>query len=264
MAEKHRAAGSKTLAKGLMLLEEVAGAEGSEGSTLTEISGRLGWNVSTTYRLLATLQEYRYVQRDPVTERYRLGARTLELSARFLSGIELRSQASPFLNALMLQSGFATHLVIYEERTGDVVYIDKVDAPQAVRMYTYIGIRFPANTTAAGKAILAYLPEERVERFVARGLRKRTANSISSVAALRRDLSVIRELGYASDKEENVETIHCVAAPVFDHRGEVIASISVSASTAQLPVEDFADLGSMVKEAAGRISASIGYQGSDL
>jgi len=258
----NRDVASKTLAKGLALLESVALAQEQGGATLTEISSRLGWNVSTTYRLLMTLLDCRYIERDPLTERYRLGAKPLELAAAFLRGLELRTQASPHLNELMLKTGLTTHLVILEEDSGDVVYIDKVDGPQLVRMYTYVGIRFPANCTASGKAILAHLSNERIERLIARGLRGRTAHSISSPVKLRRELARIRELGYATDKEENVEAINCVAGPVFDHTGAVIGAVSLSGSVSHIAIEEFPDYGAMVKATATAVSSSMGYRSS--
>jgi IclR family KDG regulon transcriptional repressor len=253
---------SKTLIKGLKLLEAIAEDQqnGKTNLTLNGVAKRLGWNVTTTFRLLSTLQEQGYIERDPVDESYRLGIKNLELGGAFLRGLDLRSKASMFLNELMLKTKLAVHLAIFEEETGDVVYVDKVDSPQSVRMYTYIGIRFPANCTAAGKAILAFLPEEKLEKFIAQGLRTRTSISISSPIRLQKELIRIRELGFSTDKEENAEAIHCVAAPIFDYRSKVIASVSLSGSTPQLPVEDFDDYGRLVKAVTLRISEAMGFR----
>lgn len=251
----------KSLIKGFILLETVAEHQPSAGVRLTELSKHLGWNITTTYRLLTTLQECGYIKRDPVTGRYQLGVKVLELSAAFLRGLDLRSQASPFLNEVMSKTGLTALLVIFEEETGDVVYVDIVHSTLPVRIYAYVGIRFPANCTASGKALLAYLSEEQLERFIAKGLRKRTSYSISSPAELHSELVRVRESGYSTDKGENVETIHCVGAPIFNHKGKIVASVALTGSATQLPVEHFPELGAAVKECAANISKTLGYKG---
>lgn len=251
--------GSQTLAKGLLILETVAQGHHGRGARLVDISQQLGIHKSTAHRLLATLVMLGYVEQDADSDRYRLGLKLLSLSTSLLESVEVRSQASALLNELMLKTKHAAHLVVLDLKTGEAVYIDKVDSPQPVRMYTYIGIRFPANCTAAGKAILAHLPQHQLQPLL-NNLQRQTPNSIVSPEVLQAELEQIRLRGYSTDDEENAIGIRCMGAPIFDHLGRVIASISISAALAYLPKEDFPKIAPLVVETAQRISQRMGYR----
>lgn len=159
----------------------------------------------------------------------------------------------------MLRTKQAVHLVILDTETGEAVYIDKVDSPQPVRMYTYVGIRFPASCTASGKAIMAYISEEQL-RPILSNLQSRTVNSIVSPDAMRQELQQIRAKGYAVDDEENALGIRCVAAPIFGHTRSVVASVCISAASAYLAPQEMPNLAPDVVETAQRISERMGYR----
>jgi len=251
--------GSQTLAKGLLVLEMVANFRDGRGARLVEICKELGINKSTAFRLLSTLETLGYVERDLETERYRLGLKILTLSTILLEGIELRAQASPFLNDLMIKTNHAVHLAILDQKAWEVVYIDKVDSPHPVRMYTYVGIRFPANCTSVGKAILAYLPQHLVSSYLKNNLPSQTPKSIISSEKLLLEFEQIRAKGYAVDNEENALGIHCIGAPIFDHKGRAIASISISSASAYLSQKEIPKIASHVVEASQQISQRLGY-----
>jgi IclR family KDG regulon transcriptional repressor len=251
--------GSQTLAKGLIVLEVVAKYHEGHGARLVDICNELDIHKTTGHRLLGTLEALGYVEKDPENERFRLGLKLLALSTSLLEGLEVRSQASSFLNDLMLKTNHAAHLVVLDRTSGDVVYIDKVDSPQPVRMYTYVGIRFPANCAAAGKAILAHLPENELRPLLS-NLQGQTPNSITSPEVLQEELEQIRLTGYATDDEENALGIRCVGAPILDQRGQVIAAISISAASTYLPKEEFPQVAQLVMEAAQGISRRMGYR----
>ncbi len=252
--------GSQTLAKGLVLLELIAERQGTHGVGLLELARALDWNKSTTHRLLATLVAYGFVQQDGDTGRFRLGLKTFHLGAAFSRDLELRTEAMPILNALRTRTGHSTSLVVLEPRSAEVMFIEFVEGTHPLRMHTYVGMHFPVNCTAAGKAIMAHLPEDELDALLRRELLARTPASIVSAATLRDQLPLVRATGFATDNQENAEGVRCVAAPIFDHGGYPVAAISISGATVQIPIEHFPLLGPEVRRSADAVSRGLGSQ----
>jgi IclR family acetate operon transcriptional repressor len=143
-----------------------------------------------------------------------------------------------------------------------VIYIDVVERPHGLRMSTEVGRREPYHATALGKAIAAHWPEfeTQLEALLAHGpLAKKTPRTIVDPLTLRRELEATRARGYAIDDEESESGVRCVGAPVFDHRGAVIAAISLAGPASRLPASRIAALGPKVVAAARRISAGMGF-----
>lgn len=250
--------GSTTVDKALKVLVAMGENSTPRGLSLAELSTRIGYHKTTVYRLLATLQQNGFVQQDADTDRYRLGLRLLELSTTLLENLELRYEASPLLHELMMKTGETVHLGVLDG--AEVVYIEKVESLNPVRMFSRIGRRMPCYCTGLGKAVLAYLPEERVEEALAHGMLRRTANTITSPEEMKRELARVRELGYAIDNVENEEGIACVAAPIFDHLGRPIAGLSIAGPSMRVGPERFEELGALVKKTAMDISRRMGYR----
>lgn len=234
--------------------------DSGEGIGVTELGGRVGLHKSTVYRLLATLARRGYVEQDPVTERYSLGLKLVELGSAVLERLELRDLARPYLKELMEASQEVVHLVVLQD--GEVVYIDKVECPGPVKMYSQLGRRVPAHATAVGKVLLAFLPPESREAIIARGLPALTPNTITDPERLRAELERIRERGYAFDCEENELGIRCVAGPIFSHAGQVVAAFSISGLAMRLTLGRMEELAKLVRKVSLQISARLGYQGS--
>lgn len=251
--------GSTTVDKALKVLVALADNASPRGTSLAELSSKVGYHKTTAYRLLATLQRNGFVQQDPDTDRYRLGLKLLELSTILLDNLELRREASPLLCELMTKTNETIHLAVLEQ--AEVVYIDKVESLNPVRMFSRIGRRMPAHCTGMGKAILAYMPDPYVAMVIAKGLPQRTSNTITSPDEFRRELGRIRERGYSIDNVENEDGIACTAAPVFDHTGQPIAAISVAGPSMRVTPERFEELGLLVKNTAQEISHRMGYRG---
>lgn len=226
------------------------------GVTLAELTAALGLNRSTLLRLLAPLAEAQLVERDQGTGRYRLGSRNAQLGHAYLERLDRRQVAHEILLDLVRQSGETVHLVIAE--LPEVVYIDKIDSPKAVRMHSRIGNRMPAYSTSVGKAILAHADAASVEVVIRAGMPARTPTTLTTPQALRADLALIRERGYALDDSENEADIRCVAAPLFDHAGEVKSAISIAGPATRVTPEREAELGRLVIAAAGAISRRLG------
>lgn len=226
---------------------------------VTEIGAQIGIHKSSVYRTLTTLARRGYVQQDPRTERYALGLKLVELGTTVLERLELRELARPHLKQLMEASREVAHLVVLQD--GKAVYIEKVEYPGPVKMASRIGAGNPLHCTAVGKAILAFLPEEGVTAIISRGLKQRTPSTITDPAKLRAELEHVRKCGYACDLEENEPGIRCVAAPVFDHTGQVMAACSVSGLAMTMTESKINDCSKLVLQASQKISTALGYQG---
>lgn len=248
---------STSVERALTILEAVGQRDG--GMTNSEISRRLEIPKSSASYILRVLERRGYLHRDAETGKYRLGLAVLNLSRAVDEGLDLRETAAPVLRQLADRHRLAAHLGVLDQ--GEAVYMEKADVPGLIKMDTYPGRRTDAHSTSIGKAIVAYLPEEEVEEIARkRGLARRTPRTITSLAKLKRDLALVRSRGYALDDEENNLGVRCVAAPVFDASGRVVASINVTGTIAQVDADAVPRLAEVVKEAALRISRKLGYK----
>ena len=251
-----------TLDRGLRILELLAGDEAKSGLTLTELGRALGMPRSTLFRFLATLRARGYIDRDPVTDRYRLGSRVLTIAGAFLDNLDIRHVARPALQALCDRTHELVHLATLDH--GEVVTIERIEGKHPVSLQTGVGARRPVYCTASGKAILACLPTETVDRILATGMTVYTPRTITSPALMHEHLAEVRRLGYAVDDEERIEGVRCAAAPILDHDGNVVGAISVAAPCQRTSLERLREFGEEVKSTAGEISRQLGFMGPRL
>lgn len=249
---------SSSVRRALSIVDYLGQHGDARGLTLAELARGVAMNKSTVLRLLAPLRDFGLVELDGQTERYRVGLKALQWAQSYLSGLQLRNAAAPYLHDLMEASRETVHLVVYDH--GEVVYIDKVESPNTIRMFSRIGGRMPAYCTAVGKAFLAHLPESALDEVVAKGLTARTPNTITSPEALRLDLERVRVRGYSIDDVENEPEVRCVGAPIFDHSARVVAALSVSGPTTRVTPDRVEELGRLVKRAAEGISERLGFR----
>ncbi|MFY0542606.1 IclR family transcriptional regulator [Brevibacillus sp. H7] len=234
--------------------------EQNDGLGITELANRMDIAKSTVHRLLTSLKNQGYVRQDPISERYLLGLKLIELGSIVTQSLEIRKIANPFMNSLVQETGETSHLVVLED--GEVVYIEKIESPYTIRMYSLIGKRAPVHCTGVGKAMIAYLPEEQVRKIVAqRGLKKFTENTITSLDDLLVHMKEIREKGYSLDREEHEAGIHCVAAPILNHNGEAVAGLSVSGPLMRMDEEKVKFCTDRVVYYAREISKHLGFRG---
>ncbi|GAA1280207.1 IclR family transcriptional regulator [Streptomyces javensis] len=229
------------------------------GPTLTDLAKGLGLSKSTVLRLLAPLRELRLVDQDAENGRYRLGPQNAFLGQVYLERLDFREAAAPHLHELVESIGETVHLVVFDPP--EIVYIDKVESPQPVRMHSRIGSRQPAYCTAVGKAFLAHSSDAVVEQVIARGMPPRTPATITTAERLHAELTAVRERGYAIDDVENEEEIRCVAAPVFDHSGAVATAISVSGPASRVTRGRVTEIGELLlastKTLSGRLAGTL-------
>ncbi len=226
------------------------------GPTLTDLAKGLGLSKSTVLRLLAPLREVRLVDQDAESGRYRLGPQNAFLGQVYLERLDFREAAAPYLHELVESVGETVHLVVFDPP--EIVYIDKVESPQPVRMHSRIGSRQPAYCTAVGKAFLAHSSDAVVEQVIARGMPPRTPATITTAERLHAELTAVRERGYAIDDVENEEEIRCVAAPVFDHSGAVATAISVSGPASRVTRGRVAEIGELLLASTKTLSGRLG------
>jgi IclR family acetate operon transcriptional repressor len=244
------------LDRALDVLETLAAAPAGSALGVTDIARRIGATKSAAFRILANLERRGYIDKDPTTTRYTLGARLAYLGERSLLAIDLRGAARPVLEDLHRRFGETVNLAV---RDGDeIVYVDMIESEHGLRMAARVGNRDSLHTTALGKAILAFLPREEADEIMRRGLSARTARTIVDPQRLRAALVRVRERGVAEDRGENEVGARCVGAPIFDHRGRVAGAISVSAPDSRLDDDRTALVATAVREGAATVTHRLG------
>jgi DNA-binding IclR family transcriptional regulator len=251
---------NRTISRALAILHALKADRSARGVRLTEVAQQCGLGKSTTYRLLAALVAEGLVERDPETEHYRLGLTLLELGMAVYRRLDIRQEALPVLRSVADRSQETVHLGV--ARGAHVVYLEKVESPQAIQMRSRVGERMPLYSTGLGKAILAYESEEQVAVVLASGLEARTPGTLIDPAGLRDELRRIRVRGYATDMEENEDGVRCVAAPVFDHRLSVAGAISIAGPAFRFSEERMVELAGYVVAAAQDVSRRLGCTAS--
>ncbi|RBW69804.1 IclR family transcriptional regulator [Bacillus taeanensis] len=231
-----------------------------DGFGVTELAEQLELNKSSIFRLLSTLAAHNFIEQDLETKKYRLGYKYLELSSKLLDSIDIRSEAKPFLKELESITKEVIHLVVYDQ--GEVIYIEKLEGSETLRTHSQVGKRAPMHCTSVGKVILAHLPENEVLSILERkGLPKHTENTIVTKEDLFAELVKIKEQGYGTEIEENEPGITCIAAPIFNNRGEIAAAVSVSGPTIRMSSTIMNEMKDKIIEVTQSISRRLGYLG---
>lgn len=231
-----------------------------EGIQITRLSEQVGLSKSTTHRLLSTLLHMNYVVKDEDTEKYRLGYQIVYLARNIVSSLDVVRVAKPFLQKLSQDVNETVHLCI--DDNGEVMYIDKIESNQTIRMYSRIGSRAPMYCTGVGKVLLSGMSEEYYQRVVSSmSFAARTAKTITTKEDLAQEVAAVKKQGYALDNIENEEGIRCIAAPIYDYQGKVIASFSISGPSNRVTMERVQDeLIRKIRQTSLDISQQLGYR----
>ena len=250
----------QTIERVSLILEMVG--QSSQGMSIRDLSAGLNLPKGTIHRLLSSLSYFGYIRQDPETKIYFLGLKLMDLSAQLSNQLDFRKVAEPILRDLAEKTKQTAHLVIFDR--DEVVYVDKIETQQqagGLKMASRVGSRNPIHSSAVGKVLLSYFPEEAWEDFLQKkGLPRRTANTITDPDSFRDHLKIVRSQGYAMDDEENEQGIRCVGAPIFDGKGRPVAAISVSGSVFQVTKKAVHDvIKGEVMAAAAEISRRLGF-----
>ncbi len=236
----------QSLQRGLAVLDFIA-ARGGPVRT-SEVAQRFDIDKANASRLLKTLAEAGYAERSD-DRRYVLGGKMRGDDGRQLEGlIALRERTRSLLEGLVEASGECAHMAVLVG--GKVWYLDKVSSPHVLRVDHPVGALAPLHCTALGKAFLAFLPT-----VVAGELARYTTSTIVDQARLAADLATARGQGYATDDEEFSPGVRCVAAPVRDAGGRMVAAVGLSGPTARIDLDRLGDLGRLVRDRSGELAA---------
>lgn len=248
----------KALVKALRILESLA-EEGQPSLTLTELSRRLHLHVSTVHRLMVNLLRQGFVEQNPAAGGYQLGYRVLRMGLKVLDRLDYRRVAQPLLRDLNQQTQETVHLAILQDDCA--ISIEKFGSLQPVGLDARLGGQMPLHCTGVGKTLLAYQSEETLARLSkSPGFERFTPRTLTTLPQLKKELERVRERGYAVDYEEAVEGLRCVAGPVFDHAGRVVAAFSVAGPASRLTSERIPDIARLVCETSREISYRLGYR----
>lgn len=246
-----------TVERTLSILEAVAHSK--NGMTNSDINRRLKIPKSSASYILRVLENRGYLMRDSDTGKYRLGLKLMSLSRDMLTHIDVREIAKPEMENLVNRLKLSVHLAVLDN--GRAVYVEKVEAEGFVRMDIWVGHRLPIHTTAIGKVLVSQMTENEILNLLKlRGMERKTPKSITSAQKYLVELEKVRRQGYAVDNEENSVGVRCVATPIYDSNGKIVASIGTSNTIIRIDEKHLPSIVEILKKSAAKISANMGYQ----
>jgi len=228
-----------------------------------EIAGKAGISRASAYRVIASLALTGWAMRDPKEPaKYRLGYRLVQLASSFMRDLDLRESALPHMRRLSERFDESVTLGVIHE--GEFVFLARLQSSKPVPHFMLLGSSGPLHTKAIGKAVLALLPESEVDRILAeRGMERRSPKSITDPVELKKELERIRQRGYATTDEEDVEGLRAVGAAILDFQGWPVGGIAIPQFVSRMGEERMKVLGEAVSETAALISRDMGYAPSD-
>lgn len=245
----------QSLVRALGIINHLAAVD--EGMSLTNIAESVRLPPSTVHRLLTTLEQERYVHFDHERRLWSVGVQAFVAGAAFLKTRNLVGVARPYMRALMNESAETVNLAVEDEY--EAIYLAQVECRQMMRALARPGARVPLYCSSVGKALLSAMPDSDLGKALPRqGMRRLTEKTIISKAALRDELALTRQRGFAIDDEEHSFGLRCVAGLIFDESSDALAAISISGPTARISVEHMAQLGDLVRRKADEITARLG------
>ena len=248
---------NKSLDKALLVLDLFD--HDQEALTVTEVARRMNTQPGTIYPTLCTLVKHKYLDKGP-SKKYRLGLRFLEKSNYLLSRMDLLEAAKPVLKELAERLECNSHIAILYDQ--EVMYLHREEGYPSVTLTGIIGRKAPAHCTALGKVLLSGLEESDLDCYLeTRDLTRKTQNTITNPDQLREELALVREQGYAIDDEEFTEGNFCIACPVRNFEGDIVASESISMQKSRRTRCDREYLVENVCDASRKTSEKIGFHG---
>jgi len=243
----------KSIGKALDILEYLV--KENHPLSLSQISKKLGFPPATIHRLLNTLVNKNYVCKTD-DNRYRLTLKLFALNNLLFLNFHIHSVFRGYLQMLCDQVKLSVHFGIYDE--GKVLLADVISSPLALKVDVPPGTREFSHSTGVGKILLAYMSKSQVKEIIRQiGLPKLTNKTITSEEKLYSELQKIRRVGFAVDNEETTPGAKCVAVPVKDKNGKVVAALSVAGPALQIPETRIPELIPILEDAAKKIANLI-------
>jgi DNA-binding IclR family transcriptional regulator len=229
-----------------------------DGMRMREIADQLDLPANSVFRITGVLEECGYLLREGEDMRYRLSRKLLSLGYAAIGEDKLIEHALDVMQLLRDETQETVLIGVRADVQG--VVLEQVAATQPVKFLVDPGTHFPLHTSAPGKVFTAFLPEAEKQALLERMPFKRyTANTLDSRAKFEAELKKVAMLGYGVDRAEEIEGLHCVGAPIFNHRGYPLAAIWVTGPSFRFPESEFARIGRRVAVAAGTISRRFGH-----
>jgi len=249
-----------SVANSIRLLTSFSGEQDELG--ITALASRLRLAKSTVHRLAATLTGAGFLEQNADNGKYRLGIALFELGALVRRRMDVANEGRPKLRELLEKTGETVQMGIVDHLS--VLYVYEMESPHAIRMAAAVGGRAPLHCTAVGKVLLAYQPEDFVNRVLEAGVTAYTPKTITRREALFAMLAEARARDHAIDDEESETGLRAIAAPVRNHNGTVIAAVGVAAPVQRMNKKVMQSYVPMVTAAANAVSARLGYLPSRL
>ncbi len=225
---------------------------------VTEISKALNIYKSNIHNILSTFAERGFVEKDAKTDKYKLGTKFFELGSIVIKNMDLRKIARTYIEKLSKEFNETVHLGVLNG--GEIISIEQEESNKSLCSHIIIGKRAPLHCTAVGKAIIAFLPKDEISLILKeKGLKKFTKNTITTKEDLEKEFKKIRKQGYSIDNMEHEEGVRCIASPIRDYSGGVIAGMSVSGPAFRINENNMPNIAKKVKEYCNCISEEMGY-----
>jgi IclR family transcriptional regulator, KDG regulon repressor len=249
---------SKAVERALSIIELVA--ESKKGLSNSDLSRRLKIPKSSASYILRVLENRAYLQRDK-SGRYHLGLKLMSLTGDALTHLDIRETARPILEDFVRGSRLPeAHLAVLDN--GRAVYIEKVESASSfIKMDIWVGHRLPVHTTAIGKILVSDFDKTEIVKILElRGMEKKTRQTITSKNKFLKEIEKVRAEGYAIDNEENSEGVRCIAAPIYDAGGKLVAALGTSSTILHIDDAQIPHIAELIKKAAAELSMQLGYQ----
>ena len=228
----------------------------NQNKTLTDLSKELGESPSTIYRILSTMALHQIVESDDKLQTWNIGPGSFQIGSSFLRRTSLVETSRPFLRSLMEETGETANLGI--ENNGNVLFLSQVETHAPIRAFFPPGTLSPLHASGIGKVLLTQYNRSKLEKFVKAGLEPFTHHTKSTLELIQEDMAITLERGYAVDDQERNIGMRCIAAPIKNAFGEVIAGISVSGPTSRVEKDQIANLSKSVVQTAKTVSKALG------
>ncbi|MEO1092426.1 MAG: IclR family transcriptional regulator C-terminal domain-containing protein [Pseudomonadota bacterium] len=245
----------QSLTRALGLLTALA--ESHDGMSLSDLAELRALPVSTTHRLLTTLEGEGFVRHEPVQGLWQIGMHAFRVGTAFTRTRDVVALARPYMRRVMEATGETVSL--YVEDGGEATCMAQVESRQLMRAIARPGNRVKLHCSGAGKAMLAAMGDAEVSQILqAHGLPRLTEKTLDTPRKLRADLEAVRSQGYAMDDEEHAVGLRCVGAAVLDEHRRAIAAVSLSGPMARIGDAEVTRFGAMIRKAAAEITNHYG------